>query len=491
MKTNIYYGKILLLVLIGLSVACGDSSTDTENKIVEKVKKPTNIILIVADDLGYGDLGIYGQQQIKTPFIDSIANQSVLFTQFYSGSTVGVASSCALLTGKHTGHTYIRGNTTANPPANDVPLRETDTIIPQILKNAGYITGMFGKWDLGKEGTPGEPVKKGWDEFLGFVNPVAAHSYYVDTMFMIEENILIPTQVDSSKYSHDIIMNAALDFIRNHKDTSFFMYLPVTLPHAELNIPEKELQTYLTEDGKSIFKEIPFPGMGTYGAQDKPKAAYAAMVSKLDRDIEKLFSVLNQMQIDSNTVVIFTSDNGPHGEGGYRPEYFNSQGNLRGMKRELYEGGIRVPMLIYALDTLLNPHIENNYFAAWDILPTIIEIANIEQKTEQDGISMLNVLKGTESRFHDFLYWEYYRPKENLYTQAVRKDSLKALRYKIGNMGVRFELYNLLADTSETKNIANDYPQIVEEITKIMENESEKPENENFHYSKEFFQEEL
>lgn len=471
-------GLLFLAILSGCQ-----TPTETETPA-----KP-NIILIMADDLGYADLGAYGQKRIKTPVLDKMAADGLRFTDFYSGATVCAPSRGVLMTGLHTGHSYIRGN---DPPGSTLrfgsglPLRESDSVMSQYLKEAGYVTGMFGKWGLGVEGTTGGPHVKGWDHFYGFLNQADAHKYYFHTLWEVSSGTLESVPIDTTFYTHELIMDKAFSFIKENSDSTFFLYLPVAIPHAELKLPEEDMTPYLDDEGNSIFEEENFEGSGLYSAQDKPAATYAAMVSRMDRDIGKLLEILKEQGIDDNTYIFFTSDNGPHSEGGIHPEMHNSNGPLRGLKRDLYEGGIRVPLLIMGPGVPQGKIVESPY-AAWDLLPTFSEIVGIEPPKDIDGISFYPLLSGREAPEHHHLYWEHFTPWENKFQQAVRMGPWKGIRYNREDSAVVTELYHLGNDIGEQRNLADSLPDKLDELVRLMDASSEPPEAEGFRNAEDFF----
>lgn len=445
-------GRLLLTVLVVLS-ACSAA---------EESERPPNIVLIVADDLGYGDVGAYGQEHIRTPNLDRMASQGLRFTQFYSGSTVCAPSRAVLMTGLHTGHAYVRGN--ANSGAG-VPLRPEDVTLAELLREAGYVTGMFGKWGLGVEGTTGVPSEQGFDAFVGYLDQVHAHYYYVDHLWTIEEGAMKRLPVDSTRYSQDVIAEAALDFIDANRGRPFFLYAPFTIPHAELAVPDSSLEPYLDEDGNSIFPEAPFPG-GHYGAQSMPHAAYAAMVSHLDHDVGRILDRLQHHDLSGDTIVLFTSDNGPHEAGGYDPTFFDGNGPLRGVKRDLYDGGIRVPAIAWGPAAVPAGEVTEHvgYFA--DVLVTAADLAGAAEPEEHDGVSLAPLLTGraAEQAEHEYLYWEFY---ERGSAQAVRQGNWKAVRQPMFTGPI--ELYDLAADVGETTDVSGEHPGVVRQVEQIMD----------------------
>ncbi|UCD57521.1 MAG: arylsulfatase, partial [Candidatus Hydrogenedentota bacterium] len=422
-------------------------------------KDKPNIIFVMADDLGYGDLGCYGQAQIKTPHIDRLAAQGMRFTDHYAGSTVCAPSRCSLMTGLHTGHTYVRGNREIKP-MGQLPLLPDTVTIPQILKKAGYSTALVGKWGLGGPGSTGIPNKQGFDYFFGYLCQRHAHNYYPEYLFRNED--LVPLSgnkianpredgagvaVERGQYSHDMIAEEALQFIETNKDRPFFLYLAVTIPHAN------------NEAGR---KGMEVPDYGIYKDRDwpEPQKGHAAMISRLDRDLGRLMETLKRSGIDKKTLVLFTSDNGPHREGGANPEFFDSNGPLRGNKRDLYEGGIRVPLIARWPGKVKPGTVSHHVSAFWDFLPTFAELAGLGHPPSVDGISMMPTLLGkpAKQKQHEFLYWEFH---ERGSKQAVRMGDWKAVRF--GANG-KLELYNLKEDIGEKNDVAKNHPDIVAKI---------------------------
>lgn len=429
-----------------------------------QLKKP-NIVFILADDLGYGDLGCYGSTLIKTPHIDALAKGGMRFTDFYSGSTVCAPSRAALMTGQHTGNTYIRGN-------GEVPLREMDTILPQRLHQAGYTNGMVGKWGLGLAGTSGAPEKKGWDFFSGLLHHVEGHYQLPDSAWQLQNGESKKIKIPANKFSNQWFKDEAVRFIRQVKDQPFFLYVSFTLPHAELVVPQAFLHTYLDKQGQSVFSpETAFPSKQHYGAQEYPRAAYAAMVSQVDSYVGEITAALQELGLQEDTWIIFTSDNGTHVEGGRRradADLFRSSGPFRGVKRDLYEGGIRVPFIISRKPPVPADSVYREPGAFWDVLPTLCEAAGLKEPFPTDGLSFLPALTGRKQSPHDFLYWEFY---EGGFKQAVRKGEWKAIRFYTGTAPSRTELYNLRSDPHENKDLSKKEPALLQALEKVMEQE--------------------
>ncbi len=404
-----------------------------------------NIIFILADDLGYGDLGCYGQEKIKTPNIDKLAAEGIRFTQCYAGSTVCAPSRSALMTGQHTGHTRIRGN-------NAYPLQAGDLTVAEILQKARYQTGLIGKWGLGLNGTPGTPNQKGFDEFFGFLSQTAAHAYYPSNIWRNEDLLLMEENEGERKrtYIHDKFTLAATNFIHMNRRYPFFLYLAYTVPHANNEWGRK------TGNGMEVPSDEPY----SKEPWPQPEKNKAAMITRLDRDIGKLLQFVKGYGLETNTVIFFTSDNGAHKEGGVDPNFFRSSGPLRGIKRDLYEGGIRVPMIVRWTGTIKAGQVSEFPWAFWDFLPTVAEIAGVKDRVPSsiDGKSILPTLLGQTQEPHEFFYWEFHEKGSK---QAVRMGDWKAVRLAPGQP---LELYNLKTDLGETKNVAGAHPQVAAKI---------------------------
>ncbi len=437
-------------------------------------EKP-NVIYILADDLGIGDLGCYGQKIIKTPGLDSLAANGMRFTQHYSGSTVSAPSRCSLLTGKHTGNAYIRGNKGYEAPDGilyDLPLPESEVTVAELFKQKDYITACVGKWGLGGPGSEGRPNNQGFDYFFGYLGQGNAHTFYPQQLF---ENDM-PVVLNREVYSHDLIMSKAFDFIKENSSEPFFLYLSPTLPHAELVVPEGEMMGY---DG--MFPEIPFVNRGgSYGSQSQPRATYAAMVARLDRDVQRLVDLLNEKGILDNTIIIFTSDNGVHREGGFDGDFFDSNGPFRGYKRDLYEGGIRAPFIVHWPGVVSKGSVSFHKSAFWDFLPTVADLIGVPTPEGIDGISFLPELTGNGiQKKHEHLYFEFH---EQGGKQAILKDGWKLIRLQVNNpKRTKFELYNYYKDPGEVANVAAQYPDKVNELSLLME--SSRTPNEHWEFN--------
>jgi arylsulfatase A-like enzyme len=460
----------LCIVLPIILFSCGEKAQEKE-RVVEK--KP-NIIYILADDLGYGDLSITGQKKFETPNLDKLAQDGILFTQNYSGSTVCAPSRSALMTGLHTGHTFIRGNKEIRPEGQ-YPLDSSVITVAELLKSAGYVTGAFGKWGLGYPGSEGDPNRQGFDMFYGYNCQRMGHNYYPYHLWENQNKVALIDNEGKKEgtYAPDEIHQKSLEFLEKNKDTTFFMYYPSIIPHAELLVPDSLLQKfrgkYLPEkeyvgldDGTQYRK-------GPYGSQKEAHAAFVAMVYLLDKQVGEIRKKVEDLGIADSTLIVFTSDNGPHQEGGADPDYFNSNAQFKGYKRDVYEGGIRVPMIAFWPKTIKENSVSEHVSAFWDFLPTVVDLVDLSHSENTDGISFLPELLGEEQRKHDFLYWEFH---ERGGKQAVRMGDWKGIRLNMANNpDAAIELYDLSADPGEENNIAEDNPVIVARIEQIMKEE--------------------
>ncbi len=424
--------------------------------LVDASKRRPNIIYILADDLGYGDLSCYGQDQFKTPNIDRLAGEGMKFTQHYSGSTVCAPSRCSLMTGLHTGHAQVRGNREVYPEGQ-APMLPGTLAIPTLLKQSGYTSGMFGKWGLGAPGSDSDPMVF-FDEFYGYNCQRQAHNFYPTHLWHKSEK----DRLEGETYSHDLIMKAAKDFIKTNSDKPFFCYMPVTIPHASMHAPRELHDKYRKQLPQ--FEDV----IGEYSGPDvqNPIAAFPAMIEHLDNGIGQVLKLLKELGIDDNTLVMFTSDNGPHEEGGHDPEFWNSNGPLKGIKRDLYEGGIRVPLLARWPGKIKPGSISEHISAFWDMLPTFCEMAGVDIPENIDGISLLPELFGQKQKPHEYLYWEFPRRGGN---QAIRVGDFKALRRNISeNPKAELELYNLTETLNESENVASQYPEIIQKMEALL-----------------------
>ena len=435
-----------------------------------------NVIFILADDLGIGDLGCYGQQKIRTPNIDRLAAEGIRFTQHYSGNSVCAPSRCALMTGKHMGHAVVRNNAQRAPCAEGQTPMPSDTLtVAQIMKQAGYATGTIGKWGLGMPEDKSSPRNFGFDYYYGYLCQSVAHTFYPPHLWRNDERELITSnppydvsmrgaiEPGGQIYAHDLMADDALKFVRDHKAQPFFLYLGFTIPHLSLQVPEDSLAEY-----RGQWPETPFKNTKHYSNHDTPRAAYAAMITRMDRDIGRLMSTLKELGLDENTLVLFSSDNGAvFPLSGTDPAFFGSTAGFRGFKQDLYEGGIRTPLVARWPGKIKAGIVSDHVSAFWDLLPTMAELAGVPAPKDTDGISYLPALLGqAEQKKHDFLYWEYHSGGS---AQAVRMGDWKAIRNGVKkNPAAPIELYDLNTDPAESKNVAASHPEIVAKARELM-----------------------
>ena len=431
--------------------------------VAQQATTRPNILLIQADDLGYGDLSAYGQARFQTPALDRLAREGIRFTQYYAGSTVCAPSRTALMTGLHTGHGWIRGN--GGMPGGDVPLRLEDVTLAEVLRDAGYRTAVIGKWGLGQPGTTGQPDKQGFEYAFGFLDHRHAHRQFTDHLWRNGERLATDVNLD---YVNDLFTKETTAFIERVDERPFFVYLNYTVPHAELRVPDDSLAQFhgqfpeqpfvnQTADAKLTGARADAPSLG-YRTQPEPHAAFAAMIVRMDRDIGRLVDMLRARDAERRTLVLFISDNGPHQEGGGDPVFFKSAGGLRGIKRDLYEGGIRVPMIARWAGVIPAGRVSDHPWAHWDVLPTLAEIAGARVPNGLDGMSMARALRGAPAPMHSFFYWEFH---ERGFQQAVRMGRWKAVRLKTG---APLEVYDLAADPREERDVAAQNPEVVAKI---------------------------
>jgi len=414
---------------------------------------PPNIIFIMADDLGIGDLGCYGQEMIQTPEIDKMASEGVRFTQVYAGSSVCAPTRSSIMTGMHNGHNRVRDNI-----PHGVFLRPDDITVAEVLKQAGYTTGAIGKWSLGNPGSWGTANMQGFDYFYGHLNQDQAHFYYPDYLWENDEIDLLSGNrgTKRNEYTHHNFTKKALSFIDQNKRKPFFLYLAYTLPH-------------FSDFDKNTPETLIVPSDEPYSNKDWPQVEknYASMVNMIDTDVGKIMDLIKELGLDSNTIIFFTSDNGPNNRPSHDVEFFESNGIYRGYKRDMYEGGIRIPMIVRWPGKVPKGKTSDAIWAFWDFLPTAADLAGLPFNNNTDGISILPTLLGKEQKLHDYLYWDYGHVRDE-FMQAVRYGDYKGIRY-INKEGTTFELYNLVKDEGEENNIAKKEPAMVEKIIAMME----------------------
>ena len=392
-----------------------------------------NVIFILSDDLGYGDVGVFGQKKIKTPNIDRLAAEGMRFTDAYAGCTVCAPSRCALMTGLHTGHCPIRGNREIKPEGQE-PMPANTFTVGHLMKKAGYATGLIGKWGLGYPGSVSTPDKMGFDYFFGYNCQMKAHEYYPEYLWRNDQKVMLNEKV----YSHDLMADDSLDFVKRNKDHPFFLYLAFTIPHNKYQVPD--LEPYARE---------------TWPEQQKK---LAAMITRMDRDIGRLMALVRELDLDDNTLVFFASDNGA----GHAPAFFQSSGNLRGMKRDSYEGGLRSPSIARWPGRIKAGTVNGQPWAFWDVLPTLAELTGQKLAGPTDGISVLPVLLENRQVERPPMYWEFH---ERGFDQAGRIGDWKAVRNL--NRKNPIEIYNLKEDPSEKRNVASEHPEQVSRFAEL------------------------
>ncbi len=448
--------------ITGLSPLCVRASA------AASAKRRPNVVYILADDLGYADVGCYGQKKIRTPNIDRLAAEGMRFTQHYSGNPVCAPSRCTLMTGYHTGHAQVRNNkqvggedawTLGATIGGQWPLAEDTFTVGHLFQRAGYVTGAFGKWGLGRVGTSGDPQKQGFNHFFGYICQRQAHTFYPNHLWCDGEIFRIEENKDGAEcvYSHDLIAEEALKFMRANKDKPFFLYVPFTIPHVALQVPEDSLAEY-----KGQWPDPPYDGKkGGYVPHPHPRACYAAMITRMDRDVGRIMAALKEQGLEENTLVMFSSDNGPTYAGGVDAEFFESAGPLRGLKGSVWEGGVRVPFIARWPGRIEAGSESDHVSAFWDFLPTCAELLGETAPTGIDGVSMLPALTGRpdQQKKHDHLYWELNG------RQGVRMGDWKAVRLKPDE---KVQLFNLKTDLGEKNDVADKHPDILARMERIL-----------------------
>lgn len=420
--------------------------------------RPPNIVLVVADDLGWGELGCYGQTRIRTPRIDALAREGLRFTQFYAGAPVCAPSRCTLMTGLHTGHAHVRDNREVQPEGQ-APIPDASVTLAELLRDAGYATGGFGKWGLGAPGSEGAPERQGFDTFFGYNCQREAHDFYPDHLWRNERRV----ELDGAQYSHDLICDEARDFVRAHRERPFFLYVPSTLPHLALQVPGDSLAEYVGR-----WEDPPYVGGKGYRPHPTPRAAYAAMVTRLDREVGRLVDLIDELGLTDDTLFLFTSDNGPtyDGIGGSDSDFFESSGPLRGRKGSVLEGGLRVPLVARWRGHVAPGTTSDVPSAFWDLLPTLVELAGGQPPRGLDGISLAPTLVGRgQQQRHEHLYWEFRAYGGQ---QAVRLGDWKGVRRNMAKGSRTIELYDLARDPGEAHDLAAAQPDVVARIEELM-----------------------
>jgi arylsulfatase A-like enzyme len=469
--------RCFLLLIVLLSV--GDAARAADRP---------NIVFILADDLGYRELGSFGQELIKTPHLDRLAEQGLRLTQHYCGNAVCAPSRCVLMTGQHPGHTYIRSNKAA-PPEGQEPIPDSVVTLGELLQAEGYVTGAFGKWGLGGPDSTGHPLDQGFDHFFGYLCQSHAHSYYPSYLrsdrgtveldnhpavfghanFKPGDDRSDPSSYDQFKgadYAPDHINRAVLDFIRNNQDEPFFCYYPTVIPHVALHVPDEDLQPYLNLN----WKDPPFTKQKGYGYTPHftPRADYAAMITRMDQYVGNVLQLLDKLNLADNTLVVFSSDNGTtHLDLEVDYTFFKSVGELRGLKGSLYEGGVRVPTVV-RWPGHVKAGTTSDYVSGFeDWLPTMMEVVDAKQGVPEhvDGVSLLPVLKGEDQAPRNFLYREFAGYGGQ---QTIRVGDWKAVRQNLNRGKIKTELYNIAADAGEQQDVAAQHPDVVRKLEDMM-----------------------
>jgi len=449
---------IRIMALAALATGCAAAPERQE----ARSKGGPNIIFILADDLGYGELGCYGQKKIQTPSIDRLASQGMKFTNAYSGNAVCAPSRCVLMTGLHAGHAWVRDNRTYGHEGQ-TPLPASTVTAAKLLQSAGYATGAMGKWGLGGPGTGGDPNRQGFDLFYGFNCQGHAHNHYPSYLWRNDQRVDQPGNdgtYSGRTYSHDQFEKEALGFIEAHKNGPFFLYLPFTIPHVALQVPADSLEPY------KDWEETPYWGAKGYMPHPRPRAAHAGMITRMDRSVGRILDLVAKLGLDDNTIVFFSSDNGSiDGAGGHDLRFFEANGPLRGQKGTLYEGGIRVPFIARWTGKIKAGTTSDVPLMFCDVLPTLCDLAKISGPPGIDGVSVVPTLLEGRAPAREFLYWEY--PSGGGH-QAVRMGNWKGIRTDLLKGPAPTQLYDLATDVGETKNVAAANPEIVAKIEQIM-----------------------
>lgn len=446
-----------------------------------------NIIYIYADDLGVGDIGCYGQQYIKTPNIDRIAEEGIRFTQHYTGAPVSAPARCCLLTGKHSGNAYIRNNRelkdTSAFRTGQYSIPDETFTVAKMLKDKGYSTGIIGKWGLGSIESTGNPNKQGFDFFYGYADQVHAHNHYPSFLWRNGEQEFLENDVPTvhprygrqgvndaweeypkfmgTQYSLDLMTDEVIKFIDRNKEEPFFLYVPYVVPHKALQVPDESLEMY-----EGVFDEKPYVGGNGYTPHPRPLSAYAAMISRMDQRIGDILDHLLKLGLDDNTIVMFSSDNGPASGGGLDSRFFNSSAGLRGSKSQVYEGGIRVPFVARWPGKISAGVVTDHVSAQYDLMATLAELSG-QEVSDTDGISFLPLLlgKNEKQKQHEYLYWEF----SSGHQYAVRIGDLKGVKSRSRwNPDNKWEVYNLAEDEEEANNIVDEHPELIEKFEEII-----------------------
>ncbi len=479
-----FWSPLLALMV----VVCCWHSTAAQTPASPESVKPPNIVFILADDLGYRELGCFGQQRIKTPHLDQLAREGMRLTQHYSGNAVCAPSRCVLMTGKHPGHAVVRNNR-STPPEGQWPLPDSEVTMAEVFRSLGYTTGAFGKWGLGGPNSSGQPLKQGVDRFFGYNCQAHAHSYFPSYLWDNDQHIALENhppvnghagfkagqdvsdpknyeQFKGQDYAPDRIHEQALEFVRSNRDRPFLLYYPTVIPHVALHVPDEDLEPYL----KLGWSDPPFTKAGGYGYTPHftPRAAYAAMITRLDTYVGRLLQLIEDEGLSENTIVVFSSDNGTtHLGQEVDYEFFESVGELRGLKGSLYEGGVRVPTIVRWPGRIAAGGQSDHVSGFEDWLPTLLELADSGAALPEniDGISLAPTLLGMPQSPRPYLYREFggYGGQ-----QSIRVGNWKAVRQQMNRGNLDIELYDLADDIGEQHNVASEHPETVARLAKLM-----------------------
>lgn len=476
MKQTFFYGFTIAVLMTFIFSSCSKKNSATPN-----------IIYIYADDMGYGDAGCYGQKYIKTPNIDKMAAEGMRFTQHYSTAPVCAPARCGILTGKHSGHGHIRNNCELSDSSvfksGQMPLPADTETIGKMLKRRGYSTAIIGKWGLGSIASTGAPNKQGFDFFYGYADQVHAHNHFPLFLWRNDKQELLPGNVPTvhqkypgdavidsmeykkymgREYSLDLMTDEAIRFMNKNKDRPFFLYLAFVIPHKALQVPDESIKMY-----EGVFEEETYDGKRGYTPHPKPLSAYAAMITRMDIKVGVILKKLKELKLDDNTIVMFSSDNGPASGGGLDPQFFNSSGGLRGMKGQLYEGGIRVPFVVQWPDKIPAGTVSNHVSTQYDLMSTLAEITGAKLNNT-DGVSFLPTLLGNPGKQaqHEYLYWEFSGRGGQV---AIRMGDWKGIRYDLRrDQNAPWAIYNLSKDETESNNVATQYPELIKKFRQIV-----------------------
>lgn len=456
-----------LLAFVALAMLALLLTTLLSGTTPEGPDRPPNLVFVLADDLGWGEVGCYGQTKIRTPRLDALAAEGMRFTDFYAGAPVCAPSRCVLLTGKHPGNAYVRDNTEGGGWGPDSiegqrPLLPGTVTLGTMLQAAGYATACVGKWGLGGPDSTGAPELQGFDHFFGYLCQRRAHNFYPTHLWKDGEKVPLEGHewgnLTGEHYAHDLMTEDALSWVRANQDRPFFLYVPYTIPHLALQVPEDSLAEY-----RGLWQDPPYEGGKGYLPHPTPRAAYAAMVTRMDRDIGRIVDLLEELELRDDTLIMFSSDNGATFDiGGADSPFFESCGPFRGRKGSVFEGGLRVPLIASWPGKVPAGEVSDHVAAFWDLMPTFAELAGAEIPATTDGLSFLPTLLGMgEQATHRYLYWEFpgYRGQ-----QALRAGRWKAVRRNLADGVVRTQLFDLLEDPAESVDLASQEPELLSQL---------------------------